>query len=159
MLMIFLGIDTPELKTVPSNKHLVRLASLFGISTFGEFIIHLGLDVHEYKNIQNQYESNGVQSIMFMALAKWMKDIRAKLKRPYFKHIRDTLLEVNMDHHFLCQVMMCTYRASTVDVTSVLITRACLVRQSYITCKTLHQNLLSSKSKIKTQVDTIPSSR
>lgn len=115
--MIFLGIDTTVLKTVPSNNHLVRLASIFEISAFEEFIIHLGFDVHEYRNIQNQFESNGVQSIMFMALAKWMKGIRAKLKQPCFKHIRDALLEVNMDHHFLCQVMMCTYQESTVDLT------------------------------------------
>ncbi|VDI84255.1 Hypothetical predicted protein [Mytilus galloprovincialis] len=102
--MICLGIDTTELKTVPSNKHLVRLASIFEISAFREFIVRLGLDVQEYSNIQNQYESNGVQSIMFMALDRWMKDIRAKLKQPCFKHIRDAMLEVNMNHHFLCQV-------------------------------------------------------
>ncbi|CAG2256576.1 unnamed protein product [Mytilus edulis] len=62
------GLDITELKTIPSNKHLVRLASKFGISLFGEFIIHMGLETQEYCNIQHQYEANGVHSVMFMAM-------------------------------------------------------------------------------------------
>lgn len=105
--MFILGLDTTELKTIPSNKHLVRLASKFEITLFGEFIIHLGLEKQEYYNIQHQYEANGIHSVMFMALVKWMKDIEAKLKRPSLKHIRDALIAINMNHHFLCQVMYC----------------------------------------------------
>lgn len=95
------------MKTIPSNKHLVRLASKFEITLFGEFIIHLGLEKQECYNIQHQYEANGIHSVMFMALVKWMKDIEAKLKRPSLKHIRDALIAINMNHHFLCQVMYC----------------------------------------------------
>ncbi|XP_052096593.1 uncharacterized protein LOC127731793 [Mytilus californianus] len=97
------GLDTTELKTIPSNKHLVRLASKFGITLFGEFIIHMGLETQEYCNIQHQYEANGVHSVMFMALVKCMKDIEAKLKRPSLKPIRDALIAVNLNHHILCQ--------------------------------------------------------
>lgn len=99
------GLDTIELKTIPSNKHLVRLVSKFDISLFGEFIIHLGMETQEFCNIQHQYEANGVQSMMFMALVKWMKDIEAQLKRPSLKLIRDALIAVNLNHHYLCQVM------------------------------------------------------
>ncbi|CAG2200448.1 unnamed protein product [Mytilus edulis] len=95
------GLDTTELQTIPSNKHLVRLASKFGISLFGDFIIHMGLETQEYCNIQHQYEANGVHSVMFMALVKCMKDIEAKLKRPSLKPIRDALIAVDLNQHVL----------------------------------------------------------
>ncbi|VDI40089.1 Hypothetical predicted protein, partial [Mytilus galloprovincialis] len=91
------------MKKVPSNKHLVRLTCKFGTALFRDYIINLGLDTQEYLNIEHQYEANGVQSIMFMALVQWKKDMTAKLKRPSLKHIGDALREVNMNQHFLCQ--------------------------------------------------------
>ncbi|XP_076082168.1 uncharacterized protein LOC143052895 [Mytilus galloprovincialis] len=98
------GLGTTELKTIPSNRHLIRLASKFEISLFGEFIMHMGLETQEYRNIQHQYDANGVHSVMFMAMVKCMKDIEAKLKRPSLKPIRDALIAVDLNHHFLCQI-------------------------------------------------------
>lgn len=92
------------METIPSNKHLVRLACKFGIALFGEFIIHLGLDANAYSNIQYQYGAHGIQSVMFMALVLWKNDMETKLKRPCLRSLRDALTEVNMNQHILCQV-------------------------------------------------------
>ncbi|CAC5398249.1 unnamed protein product [Mytilus coruscus] len=91
------------MKTVPSNIYLVRLACKFSISVFPDYIIHLGLDTQEYMNIEHQYAPNGIQSIMFMAMVQWKKNMEVKLIRPSLQHIADALDAVKMNKHFLCQ--------------------------------------------------------
>lgn len=64
------------------------------------------METQEFKNIQQQYEANGIQSIMFMALVQWKKDMEAKMKRPSLDHIRNALLAIHLNHHFLCEVLI-----------------------------------------------------
>lgn len=58
-------------------------------------------------NIEHQYAPNGIQSIMFMAMVQWKKNMEVKLIRPSLQHIADALNAVSMNKHFLCKVIAC----------------------------------------------------
>lgn len=103
------------MKTVPSNKQLVRLANKIEINSFPEFILHLGLKTKEYENITYTYMQQDLQSIKFMILNKWMKDTEAEWKRPTWEHIQDSLLKADLNRHFLCQVLYSIQKSSPRD--------------------------------------------
>lgn len=98
------------MQAVPSNKHLIRLSSQFHIQSFKAYILNLGLKEKDYENISQQYETNGPESVMFMALIKWRD---TQLYHCTLQQLHDALLEVAIDCHRICQV---TYFKSGVQI-------------------------------------------
>lgn len=95
---MFVGIPTAVLFESPSEKHLIRLASVLDITMFHEFFLHLGMETKDWHNIQYTYWQP--VDAMFMALMVW----RDKGSMVTFKKILDAQEKVEDNQHHLCQV-------------------------------------------------------
>ncbi|XP_063426192.1 uncharacterized protein LOC134709993 [Mytilus trossulus] len=98
------GLSNDELRTQPSNKHLVRLGSQIDMCVFKEFCIHLGMAIIQWENTVDMYGSHGREGIMFMALFKWKLSKLYNLEEPSLKDIEDALIATGLDKHLICQV-------------------------------------------------------
>ncbi|XP_076080074.1 uncharacterized protein LOC143050853 [Mytilus galloprovincialis] len=98
------GLTFNELRTEPSDKHLVRLGSLIGIKSFEEFYIHLGMEKREWESTEYTFAGHSSEGIMSMALKHWKESKLAKLKRPTLQNLSDALTAVELDSHLLCQI-------------------------------------------------------
>ncbi|CAG2208115.1 unnamed protein product [Mytilus edulis] len=99
-----LGLNENELKTEPSDKHLVRLGCQIGIRSFEEFFITLGMEKNDWENIEYMYAAHSPEGIMSMALNKWKVSKHTKLETPSLKDLSDALTAVNLNYHLICQV-------------------------------------------------------
>ncbi|VDI06594.1 Hypothetical predicted protein [Mytilus galloprovincialis] len=98
------GLNENELKTEPSDKHLVRLGCQIGIRSFEEFFITLGMEKNDWENIEYMYAAHSPEGIMSMALNKWKVSKHTKLETPSLKDLSDALTAVNLNYHLICQV-------------------------------------------------------
>lgn len=89
-----------ELKTEPSDKHLVRLGSQMEIASFKDFFIHLGMEGREWENTIDTYDGHSAYGKMAMALHKW----KLSGSKSTFKELVEALTKVNLDKHIICQV-------------------------------------------------------
>ncbi|CAC5418933.1 unnamed protein product [Mytilus coruscus] len=93
------GIPTVVLFESPSEKHLMRLASVLDITMFHDFFLHLGMETKDWHNIQYTYWQS--VDAMFMALMTW-RDTGSMVT---FKKILDALEKVEDNQHHLCKVL------------------------------------------------------
>ncbi|CAG2236741.1 unnamed protein product [Mytilus edulis] len=98
------GLSNDELRTEPSDKHLVRMGSQIGIHLFEEFFIHLGMTTRQWENTVDLYGGHSREGIMSMALVKWKESKLSDFEEPTLKDLTDALAEVNLDKHAICQV-------------------------------------------------------
>ncbi|XP_052083870.1 uncharacterized protein LOC127721232 [Mytilus californianus] len=94
------GLDVNELKTEPSDKHLVRLGGQIGIRSFEEFFINLGMEKNKWENTEYMYAGHSPEGIMSMALNTW----KHSRENPSLKDLSDALIAVNLNGHLICQV-------------------------------------------------------
>ncbi|XP_071122541.1 uncharacterized protein [Mytilus edulis] len=98
------GLSNDELKTEPSDKHLVRLGSQIGIKSFQDFYLHLGMTTGQWDNTSYMYGTHSCEGIMLMALVKWKESKSLDIVEPSLKDLSDALQKVNLDCHVICQV-------------------------------------------------------
>lgn len=97
-----LGLTNVELRTEPSDKHLVRLGSQIGIKEFDDFFIQLGMTRRQWENTVYMYCSP--DGIMSMALLQWKLSKLSNLEEPSLKDIEDALVATGLEKHLICQV-------------------------------------------------------
>ncbi|XP_052096418.1 uncharacterized protein LOC127731675 [Mytilus californianus] len=98
------GLSYNELRTEPSDKHLVRLGSQIGIKSFQEFYLHLGMKTRQWENTLDMYHGHSREGIMSMALVKWKDYKLSDLEEPSLEDLANALAKVNLDNHVICQV-------------------------------------------------------
>ncbi|CAC5406648.1 unnamed protein product [Mytilus coruscus] len=98
------GLNDNELKTEPSDKHLVRLGSHIGIKSFDEFFINLGMERKDWDSTEHTYAGHSSDGIMSMALKQWKKFKLLKLEEPTLRDLAIALEAVNLNTHLICQV-------------------------------------------------------
>ncbi|CAG2220165.1 unnamed protein product [Mytilus edulis] len=103
----YLCLTDEELRTEPSDKHLVRLGCHIGINLFRDFFIYLGMEVKEWEDINSQYVGHSPKGIMSVALTQWKHSMLSRLKDPTLKDLCDALKNVELDSHLICQIGNC----------------------------------------------------
>lgn len=104
VISIFSGLSNDELKTKPSDKHLVRLANQIGIQSFRDFYLHLGMTTRQWENTSYMYGSHSCEGIMSMALVKWKYSKLSNCEDPSLKDLSEALRKTNLNNHLICQV-------------------------------------------------------
>ncbi|CAC5404692.1 unnamed protein product [Mytilus coruscus] len=97
------GLDETVLTMSPSEQHLSRLAYQLNIQSCRELIIHLGIQLNDWEDIEYSYTRMPL-IIKIMALNFWKtKNIVGRPKKS-FNNLLDALEAVGDKRHLLCKV-------------------------------------------------------
>ena len=102
--VFYLGLDSAKLSMSPSEKHLVRIASMIGIKSFRKLRIHLGITEDKWEDIEEEYESKGPVAKKLVALCRWMDKKEANEEKATFNELKRALEETEDRRHFFCNV-------------------------------------------------------
>ncbi|CAG2192440.1 unnamed protein product [Mytilus edulis] len=98
------GLNNNEIRTEPSDKHLVRLGNQIGIKLFDDFFINLKMDRKKWESIEYTYAGHSPEGIMSMALVKWKECKLENMDDPTLNDLSEALAAVKLDTHAICQV-------------------------------------------------------
>ncbi|OPL33282.1 hypothetical protein AM593_08036, partial [Mytilus galloprovincialis] len=98
------GLHSDALTMLPSDKHLVRLASQFDIDSCKQLILQLGLQEIHWKNVNHSYGHDAL-TLNTMMLYTWMNTkIKGQSTTKSFNNLHAGLKAIDADTHVLCKV-------------------------------------------------------
>ncbi|XP_063415123.1 uncharacterized protein LOC134697035 isoform X1 [Mytilus trossulus] len=98
------GLHVDALEMLPSDKHLVRLASQLDIYSCKKLVLQLGLQEIHWKNVNYAYGKDAL-TLNTMVLYTWMNTkIKGKSTTKSLNHLHAGLKAIGADKHVLCKV-------------------------------------------------------
>lgn len=94
------GLERVALEQCPLNQHIRRLVAEIDPYKCRNIIVHLGVTINTWENLEYQFQHQNPDDLKFMAVLKWKEEN----KDASFSKLQEALEECDLNRHILCQV-------------------------------------------------------